>query len=334
MVRVALLGCGTMGKTHAQAYTSLKDVEVAAVCDIRKEKADSLAMLSGCMVFTSYETLSQEAHYDVLDICLPTYLHAQYAIQAMREGKHVFCEKPIALNLEDAQEMIDAATHYRVKFSVGHVLRFFPQYSEAVRQIEAGRIGTPRLLRTSRNQGFPGWSWENWYQNIDKSGGPEVDLAIHDYDWLLHNFGPVSRVYAKNLGSSHSGQMHTLAILRFANGAMAHVEASWAMPRGSEFRTGFELVGTEGQLCYDSSRDCPLKIQLTGEDEDSLFSDNPLPDHLNPYRAELASFMHAVQNDLEPVVTAQEAMDALRVALATKESAQTGNAVNLEEMKI
>ena len=329
MLRIALLGCGTMGKTHAQAYTSLGEAQVVAVCDIRLEKAEALALLLGCAAYTSYEAMKEKAEYEMLDVCLPTYLHCRYAIDAMQDGKHVFCEKPIALNLEDADLMVKTAKEYGVTFSVGHVLRFFPQYQAAVAQIKAGRIGTSALLRTTRNQAFPGWSWENWYQDITKSGGPEVDLAIHDYDWLLNNFGPVVRVYAKNLGTGHPKQMHTLAILRFASGAMAHVEASWALPKGIEFRTTFELVGTDGQLCYDSTRDCPLKVQLSSNEEASLFYDNPLSDEMNPYRAELKAFLHAVEHKTEPVVTAAEAIAALQIALAAKESEQTGKVVHL-----
>jgi predicted dehydrogenase len=318
-----------MGETHAHAYTSLEDAKVVAVCDIRSHHAEALASLLGCEAFTSYEEMNKKADYDVLDICLPTYLHSRYAIDAMKSGKHVFCEKPIALTLEDANRMVETAEENKVTFSVGHVLRFFPQYQTAADQIKACRIGTPALLRTTRNQAFPGWSWENWYQDLAKSGGPEVDLAIHDYDWLLCNFGPVTRVYAKNLGPKHPEQMHTLAILRFASGAMAHVEASWALPKGIEFRTTFELVGTDGQLCYDSSRDCPLKTQLGSDEEVSLFYDNPLSEEMNPYRAELAAFLHAVVHKTEPVVTAAEAIAALHIALAAKESARSGKVVRL-----
>lgn len=329
MIRIALIGCGTMGKTHAHAYASLGDAQVVAVCDIRRQNAEALASLLGCDAYTSYEEMRLRADYDVLDICLPTYLHTRYAVEAMKGGKHVFCEKPIALNLEDARLMDETANEYKVALSVGHVLRFFPQYQAAVQQVKAGRIGTPSLFRTTRNQAFPGWSWENWYQDTARSGGPEVDLAIHDYDWLLYNFGPVTRVYAKNLGTAHPSQMHSLAILRFASGAMAHVEASWALPKGSEFRTTFELVGTDGQLCYDSSRDCPLRTQLSSDEEASLFYDNPLSEEMNPYRAELAAFLHAVEYTLEPVVTASEAIAALQIALAAKESAQSGKVVRI-----
>lgn len=331
MVRVALLGCGTMGKTHAQCYRFLQDVKVVAVCDIRTEKAQEIASLLGCDAVFSFEALNLGYTYDVLDICLPTYLHAEYAIAAMNTAKHVFCEKPIALCLEDAERMIQTAKENAVVISIGHVLRFFPQYVQAVRTVEEGRLGTVRLIRTSRNQAFPPWSWEHWYQDTEKSGGPEIDLAIHDYDWILHNFGPVQRVYAKNL--SRNGQMHSLAILRLANGTIAHVEASWALPKGIEFRTTFELIGTEGELCYDSSKDCPLKVQVSDDEKNPISYDNPLNDGANPYCAELKAFFDAVQMGTKPPVSVEEAKQALRLSLAVLESAKTGTVVKLQEVR-
>jgi predicted dehydrogenase len=330
MLRIGLLGCGTMGKTHAHAYAAIFNAQVVAVCDIRKEQRDNLAHMLDCSAYDCFESMLADQELDIVDICLPTYLHKEYAVRAMEKKLHVFCEKPIALSLEDAQAMIDTAKKEHVKLTVGHVLRFFQEYETLKKSIDQGRIGTLRLIRTIRNQAFPPWSWEHWYQDITKSGGPEVDLAIHDYDWILSQLGPVSRVYAKNYGDSKESQMHSLAILRLANGAMAHVEASWAMPKGIEFRTAFELIGTDGQLCYDSSKDSPLKTQLSNDEKVSIFYDNPMPPNLNPYAKELRFFIDAVEHDTPVLVRPEEA----RAALAVRESSRTGKVVVLQEERV
>lgn len=331
MLKIGLLGCGTMGKTHARAYASIFNAQVVAVCDINEEQRKALAYELGCTAYDSYESMLAGETLDIIDICLPTYLHKEYAIWAMQHKLHVFCEKPIALSLEDAQAMIDTARAERVKLSIGHVLRFFKEYETVKQSIDQGRIGTLRLIRTIRNQSFPPWSWEHWYQDISKSGGPEVDLAIHDYDWILSQLGPVSRVYAKNYGDEKESQMHSLAILRLANGAMAHVEASWAMPKGIEFRTAFEMVGTDGQLSYDSSKDSPLKTQISSDEAISVFYDNPMPPNMNPYAKELRSFIDAIVHDTTVLVKPEEAKAALAVALAARESSRTGKVVCLGE---
>ncbi|MBI9094419.1 MAG: Gfo/Idh/MocA family oxidoreductase [Sphaerochaeta sp.] len=329
MTQVAVLGCGTMGQTHAHAYKNIEDVHVVAVCDIRKEKGIPVSELLEADYYSQAEALFSKASFDVLDICLPTYLHKEYALLAMKQGKHVFCEKPIALSLEDAKEMIDCARQYDVYFSVGHVVRFFPPYRQATSLMEAGKIGIPRLIRTSRNQAFPPWSWEHWYQNTEKSGGPEVDLMIHDFDWIIHYFGKVERVYAKNLGEHLPDQRHCLCILRLANGAMAHVEGSWALPKGSEFRTTYEIVGTEGQLCYDSTHDAPIKTEISNDLSHPVHHENPMYGGMNPYEAELRAFYDTVIHGNPLQVTGEQALEALEVALAAVESARTGESVTL-----
>lgn len=329
MIRVAILGCGTMGRTHTQGYKNIEEVRVVAVCDIREEMGIPIAKELEAEYYNRADELFSQASFDVLDICLPTYLHKEYALLAMRQGKHVFCEKPIALSVEDAQEMIDCSHACNVYFSVGHVVRFFPPYTKATSMVASGDIGIPRLIRTTRNQAFPPWSWENWYQNSEKSGGPEVDLMIHDFDWVLHYFGKVERVYAKNLGETLPGQRHSLCILRLANGAMAHVEGSWAMPKGSEFRTTYEIIGTDGQICYDSTRDAPLKTQVALDQSKPIQYTSPMLGSMNPYEAELRAFYLALMKGDPVPVTGQQALEALEVALAAVESARTGESVTL-----
>jgi len=329
MIQVAILGCGTMGRTHAQGYKNIQEVKVVAVCDIREEMGMSIAELLQADYYNQAEELFANASFDVLDICLPTYLHKEYALLAMKRGKHVFCEKPIALSVADAKAMIDCAKECKVYFSVGHVVRFFPPYTQAVSMVDEGKIGIPRLIRTTRNQAFPPWSWENWYQKTEKSGGPEVDLMIHDFDWIIHSFGKVERVFAKNLGENLPDQRHSLCILRLANGAMAHVEGSWALPKGSEFRTTYEIVGTEGQLCYDSTRDAPLKTQISQEHDKPIQYSSPMFGSINPYEAELRAFYDALIQKKPVPVTGEQAMEALEVALAAVKSAQTGESVTI-----
>ena len=333
MVRIALLGCGTMGLTHANGYKNIKEAKVVSVCDIQKTKGKAVADLLEADYFEDSDSLYANSKFDVLDICLPTYLHKQYAIEAMKKGKHVFCEKPIALSVADAKVMVETAKTHKVKFSVGHVVRFFPPYHQAMEMMKSGVLGLPRLVRTTRNQGFPSWSWENWYQNTEKSGGPEVDLVIHDFDWIIHYFGKVERVYAKNLGEKVKGQKHCLCILRLVNGMMAHVEGSWALPKGIEFRTTFEIVGTEGQVSYDSLKDAPIKTQISDENQPHVFYTNPMYGSMNPYEAELRAFIQAVVTDSPLLVTGEEALEALQVALSAVESAKTGKCIHLKEVR-
>ncbi|MDO5416582.1 MAG: Gfo/Idh/MocA family oxidoreductase [Lachnospiraceae bacterium] len=329
MVKVALIGCGTMGRTHLAGYKKIENAQVTAVCDLEKEKAEKLVESGETGIYTDFDTMMEQAEFDVLDVCLPTYLHKQYAVKAMEAGKHVFCEKPIALTEEDAREMVETAKRCGVKFSVGHVLRFFPSYKNAAEQFADGRMGIPRLIRTIRNQAFPQWSWEGWYKDYEKSGGPIVDLVIHDFDWIIHNFGSVERVFAKSFNGTIKEQEHCMVILKLKNGAIAHVEGSWAYPAGSAFRMAFEVVGTEGQIEFDNLDSSPVIKQTNVDGIHHLDRYSPVPGKKEPYCAELNEFITCVEQDLPPVVTGEEAIEALRTALAALESSRTGKPVTL-----
>lgn len=329
MVRIALVGCGTMGRIHASGYQAIANAQPVAFCDLSAEKAQVPASTHGATVYTDFDGMLREADFDVLDVCLPTYLHRDYAVAGMRAGKHVFCEKPIARSEEAALDMLAAAKAYGVKFSVGHVLRFFPNYAHAAGLAAAGRLGTPRLIRTVRNQAFPAWSWEGWYQDYEKSGGPILDLVIHDLDWIMHSFGDVKRVYALSLNGKVAGQEHCLLVLRLQNGAIAHVEGSWALPKGSAFHTAYEVVGTKAQVEYDSQKDASVVLETAPRGVHQAAYLSPVPDALDPYTQELQKFIDCVACDTAPAVTGEEALKALRVALAALESSQTGKPVTL-----
>ena len=330
MKKVALIGAGTMGRTHANAYLSIPDAKLMAVCDLNAEKAEVLASRHGAAVYTDYESMVDEVDFDILDICLPTYLHSEYALDAMKRGKHVFCEKPIALTEEDAVLMARTAEECNVKFSVGHVLRFFPQYKNAVSIVKEGKIGNPRLIRTTRNQAFPNWSWENWYADYSKSGGPILDLVIHDIDWIIANYGDIARVYASSFNGNVPGQEHCLCILRLKNGAIAHVEGSWAYPQGSVFRMTYEVIGTDGEIEYDSVKDSPILIQTNTDGVHKNEYLNPMYGNAEPYGAELRAFIEAVDKGKDVVIAGEDAIKALKVCLACIKSSMTGESVVIQ----
>lgn len=329
MIKVGMIGAGTMGRVHASAYDRLTTAKLTTICDLRIEKAQKLAK-PGVKVVADYREILQDPEIDVVDVCLPTYLHKEVVLEAAANGKHVFCEKPIALNVEDAQKMVEACEKAGVKLGVGQVVRFFPDYAGVQDLLSSGRIGDPKVVRTSRGGAFPRWSEDNWYADYTKSGGPIVDLAIHDFDWLLWLFGPVKRVFAKSVGKvsadDHGTLDHALVTLRFENGVIAHVEGSWAQPVGTPFSTSFEIAGTKGLYEYNKDQATPVTLRTAeGEAGAQFVPESPLA--VEPYTAQLKAFMDAVLKDTEVPVPGQEAILALEVALAAKQSAETGEVV-------
>ncbi|MGX7164138.1 Gfo/Idh/MocA family protein [Enterococcus massiliensis] len=327
MLKIGLIGCGTMGSTHSKAYKSIANAKLTQVFDIRIEKSKVVADEHGANICKNFEEMLKQ-EIDILDICLPTYLHAEYAISAMNAGKNVFCEKPMAISTETASQMIKVANQNNVKLSIGHVLRFFPQYDNAIKLIKQNKVGVPKLIRTIRNQALPEWSWENWYLDYEKSGGPILDLIIHDIDWCINNFGDVDYVYCQTIKERTQKDDHTQALLKLKNGMICYCEGSWALPAGSPFRMAFEIIGTEGQIEYDNTKNFANKIQKnTGnysEINQTVFSMNE-----EPYCKELQLFINSVVNHTQPVVKPVEALKSLEVAFACIKSAKTGKPVFL-----
>lgn len=324
MIKVGLIGAGTMGRVHGSALRRLQNAQLKAVCDLRLEKAQQVAGPE-VQAVTDYQAILDDPEIDVVDVCLPTHLHKEVVAAAARAGKHVFCEKPIALNLKDAQEMIDACKKAGVKLGIGHVVRFFPDYYRVKDVLASGRIGEPKAVRTFHGGSFPSWSDDNWYADYSKSGGPIVDLIIHDFDFLLWLFGPVSRVFAKSV-KGQKNLDHALVTLRFASGLIAHVEGTWAQPKGTPFSSSYEIAGTKGLYEYSKDRSVAVLLRTAqGDNQAQFYPESPLA--LEPYTAQLKAFFDAVAADEEVPVSAEDAVRALEVALAAYRSAQSGEVV-------
>lgn len=326
MLKVGLVGAGMIGRVHAQAYAAIRGAELVGVADTQADAAAKLAEASGVRAYRSLEELVSSENPDIIDICLPTYLHKPVTLQAADFGKHVFCEKPIAPALEDAQAMIDACRKAGVKLMIGHVLRFSPDYVMAKQLVDEnrlGRVGTVRLLRESA---MPGWS--SWFADAGKSGGVLLDLAIHDIDWLRWTFGEAERVYSKSLerGKDMPGE-HAFVSIRMKSGAIAHVTGSWAQPDG--FRAFLEVAGTEGVVTLDSNDTAAVKTSVRTDGQTQHSSASPLK--LDPYAAELQHFVDCIVHNREPLVSGEEAYRSLELALAAIRSADSGEVVILGE---
>lgn len=285
------------------------------------ERADSFGKLYDAEAFPSADALIEWA--DVVDICLPTDLHVEYALRVIEAGKPLFLEKPVAGTLEEAQRVVDAANAKGVPFMVGQVVRYFPEYRRAHNLVKSGAVGRPAAIRTRRGGAAPKGS-SNWFMDHARSGGVLLDLAIHDFDWLLWTFGEVDYVYSRSVAAQTGfGPDYALTTMTFKSGAVAHVEATWMDPSG--FRTTFDIAGSEGVLEYDSRTEATLRTFTT---EGSRL-ESPLDGTDDPYYCELKAFLDAVRQGTPVPVPGEEGVKALALALAALQSARTGEVVHL-----
>jgi predicted dehydrogenase len=258
-------------------------------------------------------------------VCTPTPLHRPYTEKLASAGAHVFCEKPIAPTIEDAEAMVRAAKNAKVQLFIGHVLRFFQEYAAIKRILDEGKIGRPAVARASRCGAYPRGS-NDWFTDYKQSGGALFDMSIHDIDFLNWCLGRPTRVFCRR----HKEHLrdYALAIIRYESGAMAHVEGSWAHPGG--FYTAFELAGSDGLCRFDSAEAAPLRVQVRaaeGKAPGVAVPESPVAE--SPYLLEDRHFVGCIEEGDTPVVTAADAILAARVALAAAQSAETGKAVEL-----
>lgn len=323
MIRAGIVGAGYIARAHAAAYAALPNVELVAIADANPDRAQALANYFGAEPLDSVEALLA-LDIDMVSICTPTPTHAQLAIAAMRAGKHVLCEKPIARSVADAEAMIAEAERCGVKLMVGHVSRFEVDHAQAAEVVRRGDLGELRMASQAITGAFPDWGWDGWFSDVTRSGGPLVDLAIHSIDFILWLFNsPVQRVTA--VGVQRELPLHTyiLATLKFENGGMATVECSWAHPNvpGEAVSVITELSGTEGKLSWSYDSITSMHV-YTSEGKRNIMMAGE-----NSFATEIGAFVKAIEEDTTPPVTGSEALDALRVALAALESLETGKTV-------
>lgn len=248
-----LVGCGFMGGMHAQIYNSLEGVDLVAVVDDRiAESREKLSKL-GCEapVFATLEEALEKVDSDFVDVCLPTYLHEKYALKALDAGKALFCEKPLALSLEQADRILTLAKEKGAYAQVGHCIRFWPEYQRLMEYHASGEGGELLSLNLVRRGGRPGYGIENWLNDESLSGGAALDLHIHDTDFVLAMLGQPKSISSK-VTRDYSGPVHIYSLMEYDSLSVSS-EGGWNYPEKWGFQMAFQAVYEKAVLDYDSS---------------------------------------------------------------------------------
>jgi myo-inositol 2-dehydrogenase/D-chiro-inositol 1-dehydrogenase len=222
-----------------------------AIADPVPGKAERLAAEVGASTVESLAELVG-CDLDILSVCTPTPTHAEIAIAALGAGLNVLCEKPIGRTVDDARRIVEAAESARGILMIGHVSRFELDHRQAKDIVEGGFLGDITMMSHSMTTSLPGWSQSGWLSDPELSGGPLVDLAVHSFDYLSWVSGSeVVRVHAVAADTPVGPATYAIVHLRYASGAIASVETSWAHPASHGFKLVAELVGTDGRLSWD-----------------------------------------------------------------------------------
>ncbi len=331
MLGCAIIGAGFMGEIHAASMHHIPSAQLKWVVDKNPDRAKELAQPNNARYTDRIDPVLNDPDVVAVIHCLPTIFRLDFLKQYVSAEKHIFCEKPLARTLTEARAIKRLLQGYKKVFMVGHVVRFFWEYEQTRQLVRSNAIGTPGIVRFSRCGGFPRGGTD-WYGDYEASGGAALDLSVHDFDYMLWTFGPIKRIFAKGLAKTqlrHGDYM--LAILKFANGMIAHSEVSWAEPLGSFF-TRFEVCGSKGMIEFDSRK--ASSFTLT----EKAVGDDTLPGLVVPQRAELESpfvrelkhFIQCIEQKKKPLITVDAGLRALTASLGCLESIQTGRPVNIK----
>ena len=240
MLRVGLIGCGFMGSMHANCYKNIAGVEIAAVADIRSEKAAECAKDTNAKIYGDGKDLIAEADVDVIDICLPTFLHTEFALLAMDKVKYLFIEKPVSLTAEEGQALLQKSAETGCLVQIGQVIRFWDEYVELAKIVEAGTYGKVMHASFRRISPRPEWGWKNWLLDPALSGGAGQDLHIHDVDYVLSLFGEPEKYYSvRNSRGEKNSYVNTLMAY---DGFAVGVEGTWGLPTSHPFEATFRVT--------------------------------------------------------------------------------------------
>lgn len=296
MLKVALVGVGGISGAHIPAWEERRDAELVALCDIRAEQMEKY---KNKHCYTDFDVMLKNERIDILDICLPTYLHAEFAIKAMNMGINVICEKPVSLNAADVARVYSTAKSNNVKFMVAQVLRFWPEYSIIKKIYDTGKYG--RLLSgyMGRLGVRPKWSWDDWMMDENRSGLVPFDLHIHDLDFIVYAFGKPKEF--KDYRARSENQDYINSIYEY-DGFFITTEAAWydaPYPFAANFRFQFEkalaVFENDEMTIYEKDGKIFKPVSAAGEDT----GDIGLPKS-NAYSNEINYFADCVLSGAEP----------------------------------
>ena len=339
-IKVALLGAGFVANIHMESYARfVPEVELAAVYSHSAEKAKAFAAAHGIPAwYDSLDRIIAESGAHVIDICLPNYLHHEACMKAAAAGKHVIVEKPLALNLEEADEMIAACKKQNLLLMYGEQLCFCPKYERVRALVEHGAVGKIYMLKQAEKHSGPHSPW--FYKKECAGGGVLMDMGCHAMEWFrwMNKNNPVKSVYADIKTVLHDTDCddNTLAILEFENGVTAFAEDSWARHGGMDDRV--EVYGDKGAVYADLFRgNSALTYSLDGYDYASEKAGSSrgwtftiFEEAFNQgYPLELRHFIGCVHGGQKPLVSGEDGRAVLEILYAAYASAKKGAKVNL-----
>jgi len=345
MIRVGIAGIGFMGMVHYLSYEKTRGVKVAAICEQNERRlagdwrgiqgnfgpAGRRMDLSGVTKYERLEEMLSDDSLDLIDITLPPGLHGDVAVAALRAGRHVFCEKPMALTVRDCRRMSDAAKRAKKLLMVGHVLPFFPEYAWAFKTIRSGKYG--KVLGGSFRRVISDPAWLPNFWSAEKVGGPMLDLHVHDAHFIRLVFGLPRAVVSQGRMRKGLAEFWHSQFNYGSKGPVVEATSGVVRQQGRSFDHGFEIHleqatlafqfavigGKPRTLCEPMVLDSKGKVQ-----HPRLGSGDPM----NAFRTEIKEVTRCVRmGSRSDILDASLARDAITICQKQTESLKKGRAI-------
>lgn len=332
-LKVGVIGCGSIAQhRHLPEYQWNEQVELVAVCDIHEGRVKEIAEKYQVKAYTEYEELLEDKEIEAVSVCTPNYLHAPISIAALKAGKHVLCEKPMATSKEEAEQMIEAAKASGKKLMIGHNQRFVKSHQKARQLIKSGEVGKIHSFRTAFGHGGPeGWSVEGkegWFFNKEKAFiGAMGDLGVHKADLLRYildeEFVEVGAFVETNAKDFSNVDDNAVCVLKSTSGIIGTLAASWAYTAKEDNST--IIYGEKAVLRLEDHPNYSLIVQYaTGEVVNYELGRIQSNDAGGQNKSGVIDhFVESVTEDKEPLITGEEGKRSLGIILAALESSET-----------
>ena len=334
--KIGIIGMGMIGEHHAKAIAEIEEADFAAFQCRTQSKGEKFSKQFDSEHFTDYRDMLKRDDIDIIDICSPSGMHMEPAIDAAEAGKHVIVEKPIDVTLERADKMIDACRKNGVKLGVIFQSRFADNTRKLKNAVDNGELGRIVLgdayIKWHRPQEY--YDSTDWRGTIKGDGGATlINQSIHTIDLLQWIMGPVKSVQGKITTLAHNieGEDVGLGLLEFENGALGVIEGSTATFPG--FPQRLEIHGDKGTIILEADK---IKNWLIGEEEDKADNaekisgtgaSDPMAISYEGHRRQIQDFIDAIKEDREPFVNGEEGRKALEIVLAIYKSSREGRPV-------
>jgi predicted dehydrogenase len=349
-VRCAVVGLGAIGPTHLASIEKIENAELAAVCDIVREKADGFAESYGCKAYYSIDDLLKDESIGLVHFCVPSGLHAELGAKAARAGKHVLVEKPVDVTLEAADRLIQACDDAGVLLSCISQHRFDDAIVEAKDALDRGLFGTLTFGGSHTKWYRP----QKYYDSGDwrgtwalDGGGALMNQSVHYVDMLQYMMGDVDEVFAYCATRAHvriEVEDVAAAAVKFKNGAIGLLEGNTAAYPG--FCTRLDIYGTDGSVIIENDKIRERRFRAEGEEDVGFYGGRPGGESADAdnsksgaasaeitassHQRQIQDVVDAILEGRQPKVTGRDARKPLAVILAVYESARTGKAVKVK----